>query len=74
MLKSYRWGGWVGGPWDFIVIPSPFGLDFGTLDFGTTGLGLDNCGTFSSNTFLSRTKYLTSDLNSLSVSLAKKKM
>ena len=32
-LKSYRWGG-VGGPWDFIVSPSPFGLDFGTLDLG----------------------------------------
>ena len=31
------WGG--GGPCDFSVSPSPFGLDFGTLDFG---LGLDN--------------------------------
>ena len=30
----------VGGPWDFIVIPSPFSLDFGTLDFGTSDLGL----------------------------------
>ena len=29
----------MGGPSDFIVSPSPFGLDFGTLDFG---LGLDN--------------------------------
>ena len=29
----------VGGPCDFSVSPSPFGLDFGTLDFG---LGLDN--------------------------------
>ena len=41
MLKSYRvvgWGG-VGGPCDFSVSPSPFGLDFGTLDFG---LRLDN--------------------------------
>ena len=28
-----------GGPCDFSVSPSPFGLDFGTLDFG---LGLDN--------------------------------
>ena len=37
MLKSY--GRWGGGPWDFSVSPSPFGLDFGTLDFG---LGLDN--------------------------------
>ena len=30
--------GWVGGddggPCDFSVSPSPFGLDFGTLDFG----------------------------------------
>ena len=42
MLKSYRWVGWggVGGPWDFIVIPSPFGLDFGTLDLGLRDLGL----------------------------------
>ena len=29
-----------GGPCDFSVSPSPFGLDFGSLDFG---LGLDNC-------------------------------
>ena len=34
------WVGWVGGPWDFSVSPSPFGLDFGTLDFGTSDLGL----------------------------------
>ena len=27
-------------PCDFCVIPSPFGLDFGTLDFGTSDLGL----------------------------------
>ena len=42
MLKSYGWGGvgGVGGPWDFSVSPSPFGLDFGTLDFGTSDLGL----------------------------------
>ena len=45
MLKSYGWGGVVvgwggGGPWDFSVSPSPFGLDFGTLDFGTSDLGL----------------------------------
>ena len=40
MLKSYGWGdGVVGGPCDFSVSPSPFGLDFGTLDFS---LGLDN--------------------------------
>ena len=32
-------GGGVGGPCDFSVSPSPFGLDIGTLDFG---LGLDN--------------------------------
>ena len=38
------WGGvvgwWGGGPCDFSVSPSPFGLDFGTLDFGTSDLGL----------------------------------
>ena len=39
MLRSYRW--WVvGGPCDYCVSPSPFGLDFGTLDFGTSDLGL----------------------------------
>ena len=38
MLKSYGWDG--GGPCDFGVSPSPFGLDFGTLDFGTSALGL----------------------------------
>ena len=32
--------GGVGGPWDFSVSLSPFGLDFGTLDFGTSALGL----------------------------------
>ena len=32
--------GGVGGPCDFSVSPSPFGLDFGTLDFGTSDLGL----------------------------------
>ena len=31
---------WVGGPCDYCVSPSPFGLDFGTLDFGTSDLGL----------------------------------
>ena len=30
----------VGGPCDFIVSPSPFGIDFGTLDFGTLDSGL----------------------------------
>ena len=30
----------VGGPCDFSVSPSPFGLDFGTLDYGTSDLGL----------------------------------
>ena len=33
-------GWWVGGPWDYCVSPSPFGLDFGTLDFGTSDSGL----------------------------------
>ena len=32
--------GGVGGPCDFSVSPSPFGLDFGTLDLGTSDLGL----------------------------------
>ena len=42
MFKSYGvgWvaglGGWVGGPCDFSVSPSPFGLDFGTKDSGLT--------------------------------------
>ena len=41
MLKSYGWGGVVGGGLcDYCVSPSPFGLDFGTLDFGTSDLGL----------------------------------
>ena len=42
MLKSYGvgWWGGVGGPCDFSVSPSPFGLDFGTLDFGTSDSGL----------------------------------
>ena len=31
---------WGGGPCDFSVSPSPFGLDFGTLDFGTSDSGL----------------------------------
>ena len=48
MLKSYRVVGWWlgggGGPCDFSVSPSPFGLDFGTLDFGR---GLDNYFVFS---------------------------
>ena len=34
------WGGGVGGPCDFSVSPSPFGLDFGTMDSGTSDLGL----------------------------------
>ena len=38
-LKVMGWG-WVGGPCDFGVSPSPFGLDFGTLDFGTSDSGL----------------------------------
>ena len=32
--------GGVGGPCDYCVSQSPFGLDFGTLDFGTLDLGL----------------------------------
>ena len=32
------WGG--GGPCDFSVSPSPFGLDFWTLDFWTSDSGL----------------------------------
>ncbi len=51
MLKSWGWvhaGSHVvmcrlpcgGGPCDYCVSPSPFGLDFGTLDFGTSDLGL----------------------------------
>ena len=32
-------GGWVGGPCDYSVSPSPFSLDFGLWDLG---LGLDN--------------------------------
>ena len=32
--------GGVGGPCDFSVSPSPFGLDLGTLDFGTSDSGL----------------------------------
>ena len=38
----------MGGPCDFSVSPSPFGLDFGTLDFG---LGLDNNNTNVTLTF-----------------------
>ena len=41
MLKKHRWGGGGGGPCDFSVSPSPFGLDFGTLD-SEFGLGIDN--------------------------------
>ena len=29
-------GGWVGGPCDFSVSPSPFGLGFGNWDLGWT--------------------------------------
>ena len=46
MLKSYRVVGWVGGPCDFSVSPSPFGLDFGNLDFGTSDLGLTKMSCF----------------------------
>ena len=37
--------GWGGGPCDFCVSPSPFGLDFGTLDFGTSDSGLTTIST-----------------------------
>ena len=40
MVMCRRPCGGVGGPCDFSVSPSPFGLDFGTLDFGTSDLGL----------------------------------
>ena len=40
MLKSCGVVGGGGGPCDFSVSPSPFGLDFGTLDFGTSDSGL----------------------------------
>ena len=33
---SRRLCGGVGGPCDYCVSPSPFGLDFGTLDLGLT--------------------------------------
>ena len=39
-LKVIGWWGGGGGPCDFSVSPSPFGLDFGTLDFGTSDSGL----------------------------------
>ena len=37
-VEAAMW--WMGGPCDFSVSPSPFGLDFGTLDFGTLDSGL----------------------------------
>ena len=40
MLKSYGIVVGGGGPCDYSVSPSPFGLDFGTLDFGTSDSGL----------------------------------
>ena len=40
-LKVGDGGG--GGPCDYCVIPSPFGLDFGTLDLGTSDSGLTIC-------------------------------
>ena len=46
-----EWGG-GGGPWDFSVSPSPFGLDFGTLDFGTSDLGLTIIAVFLLQFFL----------------------
>ena len=41
-LKVRIGGGGVGGPCDFGVSPSPFGLDFGTLGLWDFRLGLDN--------------------------------
>ena len=40
--QIYAWPSRIygGGPCDFSVSPSPFGLDFGTLDFGTSDSGL----------------------------------
>ena len=37
-VQAAMW--WGGGPCDFSVSPSPFGLDFKTLDFGTSDSGL----------------------------------
>ena len=37
----------MGGPCDFSVSPSPFGLDFETLDFGTSDSGLTKIVTYS---------------------------
>ena len=39
-LKVIGWGGGGGGPCNFDVSQSPFGLDFGTLDIGTSDLSL----------------------------------
>ena len=38
LCKSYQWWCWGGGggPCDFSVRPSPFGIDFGTSDSGLT--------------------------------------
>ena len=38
-INGVGWG-MVGGPCDFNVSQSPFGVDFGTLDFGTSDSGL----------------------------------
>ena len=46
--------GWVGGPCDSSVSPSPFGLDFGTLDFGTSDLGLTIASMFSCRLMVSK--------------------
>ena len=60
MLKSFRVVGWGGGggPCDFSVSPSPFGLDCGTLDFGTSDLGLTKIGlTVAWRVGLTKTKF-----------------
>ncbi len=42
MPKSWGWGG---GPCNYCVSPSPFGLDLGTFDFGTFDFGTFDFGT-----------------------------
>ena len=51
-------GGGGGGPCDYCVSPSPFGLDFGTLDFGTSDLGLTIYDTCISVLLMSQMQFL----------------
>ena len=37
--KLYQWGGWLSGPLDLSVIPSPLGTNLG-FELGWTMLGL----------------------------------